>query len=457
MRIQYRITLIFVLLTVVIILAINGIEYYFTNQNTFEDFYKRLEIRAIIAAKIRFEEGDMAKTAFEEVRKLHLERLPHEKEYIIPVDSLANAHNVVNTSLPERFYNDATQNGIARHREHNTLYLGYLYAVKSKNYLVVISATNEFVDAYLYNLRSIILFSIISAAAISALIGLWFSKLILKPVRVITKRMQEITVTQLHLRLDAGKGKDEIDKLSDTFNNMLDRLETAFETQKNFISNASHELNTPLTTIIGESEFALAKPRKPEEYTGSLSVILLEAERLRKITASLLHLAQTGYNGKSQEFTQLRADEVIYSVMETVENILPDSKVNFDLELIPEDQSKLLIKGNQQLLEIALVNIVSNGCKYSMNKPVNITLAASQKKVIIVIQDQGIGIPNHEIAYIYEPFFRASNTSRFDGYGIGLPLARNIIRMHNGKLEVTSQENIGTRIKITFPQYFAEE
>ena len=118
---------------------------------------------------------------------------------------------------------------------------------------------------------------------------------------------------------------------------------------------------------------------------------------------------------------------------------------------MPEDQAKLIIKGNQQLLELALVNIVINGCKYSMNAPVPITIAATHAKVIIMIEDQGIGIPADEIAYIYEPFFRASNTLKFNGYGIGLPLSRNIIRMHNGTLDVSSKENEGTTIKITLP------
>jgi signal transduction histidine kinase len=453
MKIQHRITLIFVLFTVLIILVVNGIEYYFADQNAFEDFYKRLEIRAIVAAKIRFEQGDMAKSAYEEVRQEYLERLPYEKDYILPIDSLEQSKQAAGLMLPSSFYTEALQRGSARYRDANNLHLGYLYSVGDKKYLVVISAVNQFINTYLHNLRTIIIFSVISSAILSAVIGLWFSKLILKPVRTITQRMQEISVTQLHLRLDAGTGRDEISELSDTFNNMLDRLETAFETQKNFISNASHELNTPLTTIIGESEFALSKKRTQTEYEKSLAVILYEAERLRTITSSLLQLAQTGFNGKNQEFSQLRADEIIYTVLRTVENILPESNVQINAALMPEDQSKLVIAGNAQLLEIAFVNMVLNGCKYSMNQPVNITLAATHKKVIIIIEDQGIGIPDQEIAYIYEPFFRASNTTRFNGYGIGLPLARNIIRMHNGTLQVTSEENVGTRIRVTIPLY----
>lgn len=452
MKIQYRITLIFVSLTVAIILAVNGIEYYFTNQNTFEDFYKRLEIRAIIAAKLRFaKEAKNAQNAYEEVRVQHLERLPNEKEYFLPVDSLGSYTHRAGLNLPQQFYNEVLSRGSSRMRERNVFYLGYLSSDGASDNIVVVSATNEFIDTYLKNLRRVIVISILSATFISTLVGIGFSRLILNPIRAVTQKMQEITVTQLHLRLKTEKGSDEITTLSDTFNNMLDRLETAFETQKNFISNASHELNTPLTTIIGESELALSKVRTSDDYKASLSVILSEAERLKKITSSLLHLAQTGFDGKTQSFDMLRTDEVIYTAKETVESIIPESKICINLNLMPEDQNKLLISGNLQLLEIAFVNIVMNACKYSMNKPVHVTLAATNQKVIVIIEDQGIGIPSKEIAYIYEPFFRASNTGKFYGYGIGLPLARNIIRIHHGELEVTSQEDVGTKIRITLP------
>lgn len=451
MKIQQKIAIRFTLLTISIVLIVSAMEYYLANQNTFEDFYKRLEIRAIIAARTAFEKGEMEQNAFEEIRRLHLETLPYEKEYILPVNNLQAATTASGLTLSNSFYEEAIKKGTARYRDHDIFYLAYLYKDDDDMSIIVISAKNEFIDAYLGNLRGVIITSILATGLISLLIGLWFSKRIMKPIRLITEKMNDISANQLHLRLKTAEGTDEISQLSATFNNMLDRLEATFETHKNFISNASHELNTPLTTIIGESEYTLSKPRKTEDYIESLSVILSEAERLKRITNSLLQLAQTGYNGKSQEFVQLRLDEIIYTVKETVDNIMPDNKVFINLSLMPEDQGKLLIKGNEQLLELALANIVLNGCKYSSNAPVQITLAAANKKIIIIIEDQGIGIPATEIAYIYDPFFRASNTGKFNGYGIGLPLSRNIIRMHSGTLEVTSEENVGTKIKITLP------
>jgi signal transduction histidine kinase len=452
MKIQQRIAIIFALLMISVVLIVSMTQYYFANQNTFEDFYKRLEIRAIVVAKTKLEKSGIGKNAYEEIRNIHLETLPYEHEYFVSLSELDKGAAPTNLKLPASFYTEARTSGKARHRDHDMFYYGYHYTNNRGNdYIVIVSARNEFITSYLNNLLKAITASFIVVAIIAVLIGVWFSNIILRPVRIITRKMKEITATQLHHRLHINKGQDEIANLAETFNNMLDRLEATFETQKNFISNASHELNTPLTTIIGESEYTLSKPRGVNEYTTSLETILHEAERLKGITNSLLRIAQTGYNGKTQELVELRLDEVIYAAKEAVDNIIPDNKAYINLSLIPEDQGKLIVKGNQQLLELALVNIIINGCKYSDNKPVSITLAATHSNAIIMVEDQGVGIPAKELIYIYEPFFRASNTGKYNGYGIGMPLSRNIIRMHDGELDVTSVENEGTTVKITLP------
>lgn len=118
---------------------------------------------------------------------------------------------------------------------------------------------------------------------------------------------------------------------------------------------------------------------------------------------------------------------------------------------MPENPLKLKINGNKELLILAFTNILSNSCKYSNNKPVIVSLASTGNEVIIIIKDQGIGIPTSEMKFIYDPFYRASNTKSYDGYGIGLPLTRNIIRIHQGVLDVKSIEQQGVTVQIKLP------
>jgi signal transduction histidine kinase len=210
-------------------------------------------------------------------------------------------------------------------------------------------------------------------------------------------------------------------------------------------------LRTPLTAIIGEADVALSKLRQTDEYIETIKIILDEAEKLDRKTQALLFLAQTGFNGKVQKFGKVRMDQLLWDVKETIEKINPKSKIFMDLSLLPENPMKLKVNGNEQLLHLAITNVISNSCKYSNYQTVYVSLGASDDFVILVVKDQGIGIPVEELKYIYDPFFRASNTKKYEGYGIGLPLTRNIIRMHKGELLVTSIENEGTTVQIKLP------
>lgn len=283
------------------------------------------------------------------------------------------------------------------------------------------------------------------------LIAYWLSKRLINPIKVITEEVNLIGTENLHVSLDVSDNEDELTQLIRTFNNMLDRLETSFETQKNFISNASHELNTPLTSIIGEADVALARDRSAEEYVDALQQILKEAEKLYKKTKALLYLAQTGFNGKVLVFDKVRIDQLIFDVHKTINRIHPDNKIVIDFSLLPENPEMLKIKGNEQLLHLALSNILLNSYKYSSNQSVKVSLGLSENQVILVVTDSGIGIPKDELQYIYDPFFRASNTRNFEGYGIGLPLTRNIIKIHKGELNVYSVQNEGTIVEIKLP------
>lgn len=452
MKIQTKIALLFASLAGGLLLAVNILLYYLTNQHAFEDFYKRLEIRAIVAAKTMLDKDQRNGQAYFDIREQHLEQLPGQKEYIIPVkQGRAVTADSLHLKVPGNILRQAIAGDHSTWRDGNTFYYVLFYKAAAADHLVIISARNEISIQYLQYLRRALLLSFIVAVVLAFTIGLVFSKSILKPVRDITAKVRNLSANNLHLRLDVPPGTDEISELSATFNNMLDRLETAFETQNNFVSHASHEFNTPLTSIMGEAEYALARPRTDEQYKESITNIYTAAEKLAGITRSLLQLAQTGLTDKALEMEHLRIDELLQKVRIMTDDIMPGNKVAINYSLLPADARKLAIYGNEVLLELAITNLVLNACKYSSNKPVQLALAATSNKAIILVKDEGIGIPKDELKYIFDPFFRASNTDPYKGYGIGLPLTRNIIRIHKGELIVSSEENKGTEIQVILP------
>jgi signal transduction histidine kinase len=451
MKVQTRIALSFTLLTGSIILILSLLVYYFTDRLSSEDFSKRVYLRSLVAAKAQLDMEYHDNEVYNEFRRQHLEILADQKEYFVKINDGSTYNEIDSLHLPSSFYREVVGRKQASYKHKDLFYYGILYDSKFGPYIVIASARNEYIAEQLGHLKNILLSVFLLATIIIFAAGLVFSKSIFQSVRRITDKVKDISAHNLHLRLETGNGKDEIAELSSTFNNMLDRLETSFETQNNFVSNASHELSTPLTVIIGEAELALNRQRTAEETNASVKTILSEAERLQHIIRSLLNLAQTGFNGIKQTWEVIRIDELIWNVKNELDNINPENNVLIDYSLLPEDHERLKVSGNQQLLKLALSNIVLNGCKYSNNAPVIVGLAATNEKLIILIKDSGVGIPASEMAYIYDPFFRASNTTPFNGYGIGLPLARNIIRMHKGELLVESTQNIGTEVKISLP------
>ncbi|WP_228459208.1 sensor histidine kinase [Chryseobacterium carnipullorum] len=166
-------------------------------------------------------------------------------------------------------------------------------------------------------------------------------------------------------------------------------------------------------------------------------------------------IAETGFDGKIQKMDKVRIDQLLWDVIETLRKIDSRNNIYLDISMLPENPKKLKVYGNEQLLHLAVANIISNGCKYSNFQQVKVSLGATDTDVYIIIKDFGIGIPEVEMNKIYDPFFRASNTKNYEGYGIGLPLARNIVRMHRGELIVSSNENQGTTVQMRFPNFYS--
>ncbi|MEQ8244840.1 ATP-binding protein [Fulvivirga sp.] len=382
-----------------------------------------------------------------------LDRVPHERDYIFTANSdSAFTDNARFLELPSDFFYQVLNNGEANYRDGAQYFKGVLLERGSSKYIVISSAENYFETHHETYLKKVLLIAVIIAVLISILIIYNFQKYISKPLREITNKVKEISSENLHLRLDNENSNNvDLKELVNTFNTMLDRIETSFETQNNFISNASHELSTPLTAIIGIADVTLVKPRDQKSYIEAFEVILEQAESLDQKTKALLFLAQTGFNGKAQKFDKLRVDQLILDVQETLKKINPKNQIKLDLNLLPENPMKLKVNGNEQLLHLAFSNVISNACKYSNFADVIVSIGASENNVWIVVRDSGIGIPKTELQFIYDPFFRASNTKPFEGYGIGLPLTRNIIRMHKGELIVSSIQNQGTTVQIKLP------
>ncbi|PRD54507.1 HAMP domain-containing sensor histidine kinase [Sphingobacterium gobiense] len=440
----------YALITILVVYTISFVAFilYSVTNFAFSDFYKRLDLRRDLAAERMLNGKENQK----DWSITYLEELNNQREFIVEFDETGNIIN--NSGFNALLWEKVDKYGATNFKEGNTFYSTKLYQQPGKSYIVGVSAENYFYTHHLRYLQNLLLISLILGVLFVIVVSLLVKRSFIKPIYGIIDEVKKIGSENLYLRLREDNYKGVLHKLANTFNRMLNRVETSFETQKNFISNASHELNTPLTSIIGIADLSLSKDRSKEEYKQAMQKIVDSAENLEKKTNALLLLARTGYEKDTKlNFKPVRIDQIIMDAEMTVKAINERFHIKTDFSMLPDDSMKLKVNGLAPLLQLAISNIVSNACKYSPNHTAYVALGAFDKGVIILIKDEGIGIPEQELSYIYDPYFRASNTQHFSGYGIGLPLARNIIKMHDGKLSVTSTLGKGTTVRIELPTF----
>lgn len=450
MQIRKKITITYIVLSGFSTLLLCIVIFSLFKQNNQYYFIKRLQDRAKIASSAYYQKNQEHKQYLKDFRKKGLEELVEEKDFILKVNSENTFEYNTNLHLPPEFYSTIMKNGSSWIEENHRYYYGQIFNEGNQKHIVIVTAIDRRGNTNTIYILQILIFGGIAFIVLAFFFGKFLARRVIDPIARITNEVHRISASNLHNRLADTDGKDEISDLTKTFNDMLDRLETSFEIQANFINNASHELKTPITTIIAETEIMLLKERETEEYVTSLENINKQASKLGKLTESLLKLTQTGYDGTKQVLDEARIDEILLEVKASIDTLFPNNRVNIKLNSIPENEALLTIPCNIPLLELALNNIISNAVKYSDNDEVFVNLMVDDSRIKIVITDIGIGIPPEDVPYLYEPFFRGKIASKYNGYGLGLPLAMKIIRMHNGELQIQSETGKGTVVTITF-------
>ena len=314
------------------------------------------------------------------------------------------------------------------------------YPDNEGNFIVLVMSRNAYGTEIKEHLLLLSIFLILASSVLIFFIGKIYSGRILVPLQHILKELKRIRANSLNRRLKTTGNNDELEDMIKTLNSMLDRLDSAFKAEKSFVSHASHELNNPITAIQGECEISLLKERSTGEYIESLQRISSESKRLSSLIRHLLFLSR-----QEEELLKNNIEEIILADI-LKELTASDERIHLHLE---ETDRQMTVKANPYLLKIALKNIIDNACKYS-DKEVNVTLYREQQQVILDIEDRGIGIPQEEIEHIFQSFYRGSNTRDYAGQGIGLSLTLKIISAYHAKLDISSEIEKGTKVRVIF-------
>jgi signal transduction histidine kinase len=418
-----------------------------------EDFNNRLRNKAVSTANLLFDINKVEANRFLRIEKDSPVNLQNERIIVLNFNndtvysSDKNAEIKIRNNVLERVRLGYKVSYIQDSYE----VLGTLYSTKYDRFVVIAAATDIEGSLHLEKLKIILAIVCLISLILFFIVGWFFSGRSLKPISDVVKKVEDISITSLNLRVFEGNGTDEIGRLAKTFNKMLERLETSFAMQKDFIANASHELRTPLTSVNGQLEVLMMKERSTAEYRSALESVLEDIKSLIVLSNRLLLIARTTAEGPVNLNKKIRIDEILWQVQEEMKRFNNDYHINISIDKSLTDSDQMIVIGDGYLLKVAVSNIIDNACKYSADHAVDIKLQHSEKWIEVVFEDRGIGISEEDLQKIFEPFYRGSNSLSFSGSGIGLPLVNQIIKNHNGITKLSSQIGKGTSVSVMLP------
>ncbi len=453
MQIRTKLTLQFFLLVASILLLSSFFIYYQFCQTTESAFYANLRSKALITAEMMVGEAPPNTPASS---NFTTKELPFQDNIVIYDAALQRVFTFDKDADPlSEKARASLLSGQEEHFQNKGLLAVSLPYKNSKGQLYIVVVESVFDATVLHNLLYALVINFFLSIGIVALFGRLYAGQALDPVKRIVGQVAGIRPADLSARLQSRNNHDEIAHLVETFNHLLERIQVAFRLQKSFISNVSHELKNPLSVIIAQLEIALHKPeRTPEEYRATLYSILDDTRELNAISEKLLQLARLHSEDNTIRFTAVRLDEALLQTRALLLRLHPDYHITFDIDGEPAHEDDLTIVGNEPLLRTAFLNLMDNGCKFSENKTVAVRVVFMPNKTYRVeISDQGPGIPEVDLAQIFEPFFRSPQSRHIRGSGIGLSLVDSIMKLHHVHFEVQSVLGSGT----TFQMQFAAE
>jgi heavy metal sensor kinase len=292
----------------------------------------------------------------------------------------------------------------------------------------------------------ILIISSASTLVLAGILGFFLIRKFLKPVRWIKETAQAINDKNLSDRLNVDSN-DELGQLAATLNGMFGRLQQAFDRERQFTTDVSHELRAPLAVAQGEASFALRKERAPEEYQVALETISREIDQLSFLINHLLFLARSDGVMVTED---VDLKPLLEELLEDAEVLCEQKKIALESEL----DETALIRGDITLLREMFLNLIDNAVRYTPpNGRIKISLSVRDSFSHTSVRDSGIGIPQEHLPYIFNSFYRVDKSrSREDGgAGLGLAICKRIAELHGGKISVTSKVGAGSTFTVEIP------
>jgi len=313
---------------------------------------------------------------------------------------------------------------------------------------VAVMLSNESLDRNLHQLALLVGSLSIGTFLVAAVAGRWYCIKALRPVRIMAERARSVNAADFKIRLPVTNRQDELTELARAFNSLLEQLQGAFERQQRFTGDAAHQLRTPLTVLQGQIDVALRRPRTPEEYSRTLTLLREQATEMHQAVEGLLYLARAEGEGQPPVFEEGDVGAWLKRQLERW-NTHPRRD-----DLVLEAEPDLRLSTSWALLNQLLHNLVDNAFKYSSPGSRVIVKAVRQNsELVLTVQDHGEGISREDQPVIFEPFFRSMTARRsgVPGVGLGLPIVQRVAEALGGRIEFESATSKGSTFRLRVP------
>lgn len=371
----------------------------------------------------------------------------------VVINDSNNKIEVGKTYLIPEMYDALEGKEVATPQPNNVIYAAVSIldnSTSEKIGAVFISASTSDIYEYLTDIRSQLILLTLLTSLIVGIFVFFISGIIIEPIKNILKVIQKMSDGHLNQRIEV-KGHNELYQLSAAFNDMAEKLEEVETTRQEFVSNVSHELKTPLSSIKVLSESLLLQDGIPEEmYREFLHDINSEVDRMTAIINDLLQLVKLDRKQTAIVFK-------LVNINKCVENILKRLQPLYDkknIHIIYENTKNVMADADEMKLSLALSNLIDNAIKYTPNNGVvTIAISSDHQNAFIKVQDTGIGIAEEYQSKIFERFYRVDKTRDRDtgGTGLGLAITHSTILLHNGSIKLTSHEEEGSTFFVRIP------
>ncbi|AZZ37244.1 sensor histidine kinase [Bdellovibrio sp. qaytius] len=312
-----------------------------------------------------------------------------------------------------------------------------------------IAAPRVTLETQTRELKNILRFGLPAVLFIAILSGLFFASRALRPVQEMIQFTNRLNANDLHERIPLPNSRDEIRKLAETLNGMLERIESAFSSQERFVADASHQLLTPLTILKGEIE-TNARSTSDNEQQKIYKSLLQEVDSLSKIVTDMLLLARIDAGENALQFSEVYLDETLIDVIARLQKLAKNKNILITLDFLNQDQRQP-ISGDPDLLTNLIMNLIENSIKYSQeSQHILVKLDWQNDFNKLTIEDFGKGIPEKLLPQIFNRFSRADTSSQTKGFGLGLAIAQKIAVLHKSEIKFVHKDTPGTLVELNF-------